>query len=175
MPDIPIVISVNLSRIDIQRQDFVKHLREITESNRIPISSIRLEITESAYMENSELLIDIVEELHGNGFIVEMDDFGSGYSSLNVLKDIPIDILKLDMKFLSGSSSTEREKAIIRSVVSMASLLDIPVIAEGVETKEQADMLLSFGCENMQGYYFSKPVPAEEYEKILSGSQPIFR
>ena len=104
-----------------------------------------------------------------------MDDFGSGYSSLNVLKDIPIDILKLDMKFLSGSSNTERGKAIIRSVVSMASLLDIPVIAEGVETKEQADMLLSFGCENMQGFYFSKPVPAEEYEKILSGSQPIFR
>ena len=175
MPDIPIVISVNLSRIDIQRQDFVKHLREIIESNRIPISSIRLEITESAYTENSELLIDVIDELHSSGFIVEMDDFGSGYSSLNVLKDIPIDILKLDMKFLSGSSNTERGKAIIRSVVGMASLLDIPVIAEGVETEEQADMLLSFGCENMQGYYFSKPVPAEEYEEILSGSQPIFR
>ena len=174
MPDIPIVISVNLSRIDIQRQDFVKHLREIIESNRIPISSIRLEITESAYTENSELLIDVIDELHSSGFIVEMDDFGSGYSSLNVLKDIPIDILKLDMKFLSGSSNTERGKAIIRSVVGMASLLDIPVIAEGVETEEQADMLLSFGCENMQGYYFSKPVPAEEYEEILSGRQPIF-
>ncbi len=167
MPDKNIIVSVNLSRIDIQREGFADKLKALVESSNIPLKNIRLEITESAYMDNSEMLIAVVDELRERGFIVEMDDFGSGYSSLNSLKDIEIDILKLDMRFLAGKHDTRRSKIIISSVISMARGLDLPVIAEGVETKEQADMLLDFGCEQMQGYYFSKPVPAEEYEKML--------
>ena len=128
---------------------------------------MRLEITENAYMEDSETIISTVKDLKDEGFIIEMDDFGSGYSSLNILKDIDIDILKLDMNFLAGEKNTEKSKVIISSVISMASALGLPVIAEGVETKEQSDMLLGFGCEQMQGYYFSKPIPAEEYENML--------
>ena len=167
MPNRHVIISVNLSRIDIQRQNFVQKLQAIVEKNHIPLSNIRLEITESAYMDHAEILIPVINELKKAGFVIEMDDFGSGYSSLNTLKDINIDILKLDMKFLSGGYNTENSKIIISSVISMAHALNLPVIAEGVETREQAEMLHNFGCDQMQGYYFSKPVPAKEYEKML--------
>ena len=167
MPEIPIVVSVNLSRIDVKRERFAEKLRAIVDGYKIPVSSLRLEITESAYMENAKMLIDVVKQLRNEGFIIEMDDFGSGFSSLNTLKDIDIDVLKLDMNFLAVDSNTERSRIIISSVIRMASELGIPVIAEGVETKEQAEMLAGFGCNLMQGYYFSKPVPADEYEKML--------
>lgn len=167
MPGMPVIVSVNLSRIDIQRPNFAKKLKKLVDCYSIPVHNIRLEITESIYMENSEALISVVNELKNEGFIIEMDDFGSGYSSLNMLKDINIDILKLDMRFLSGGYSSENSKVIISSIISMAKALRLPVIAEGVETREQAEMLLGFGCCRMQGYYFSKPVPADEYEKML--------
>lgn len=167
MPGMPVIVSVNLSRIDIQRPNFAKKLKKLVDCYSIPVHNIRLEITESVYMENSEALISVVNELKNEGFIIEMDDFGSGYSSLNILKDINIDILKLDMRFLSGGYSSENSKVIISSIISMAKALRLPVIAEGVETREQAEMLLGFGCCRMQGYYFSKPVPADEYEKML--------
>lgn len=118
-------------------------------------------------MQNTDLLIDKVNELRKAGFKVEIDDFGAGYSSLNTLKDIDVDKLKLDMKFLSGTDNLEKEKIIIAAIINMSHTLGLPVIAEGVETREQADMLLGFGCNEMQGYYFSRPVPADEYEKIL--------
>lgn len=121
--------------------------------------------------ENPELLTNAVKRLKGSGFTIEMDDFGSGYSSLNSLKDIDIDILKLDMKFLSESKNKKRSEIIIASVINMASALGLPVIAEGVETMKQADMLRSFGCKFMQGFYFSKPVPEFEYEKMLEEMQ----
>lgn len=167
MPEKSINISVNLSRLDIQRPDFAKKLKAFVEGYGIPTSNIHLEITESAYMDNSEVLISVVRDLKDGGFIIEMDDFGSGYSSLNTLKDIDIDVLKLDMNFLSDEKNTGRSKIIISSVISMACALGLPIIAEGVENKEQSDMLLEFGCEQMQGYYFSKPVPADKYEEIL--------
>lgn len=171
-PDKQIILSGNLSRSYVHNPDFVKNLKTHVESNNVPIDNVRFEITESAYMDKPEQLIDVVNQMQKEGFIVEMDDFGSSYSSLNTLKDIDIDILKLDMKFLADESS-KRSKIIILSIIRMAKELELPVIAEGVETKEQADMLLDFGCEIMQGYYFSKPVPAEEYEKMLQ-SPAIF-
>ena len=164
MPDKNIIVSVNLSRIDIQREGFADKLKALVESSNIPLKNIRLEITESAYMDNSEMLIAVVDELRERGFIVEMDDFGSGYSSLNSLKDIEIDILKLDMRFLAGKHDTRRSKIIISSVISMARGLDLPVIAEGVETKEQIDKLTQMGCGIYQGYYFSKPIPVGQFE-----------
>ena len=171
MPDKPITVSVNLSRNDIYSPDFLENLKETVREYEIPVGSLWLEITESAYTDDSELLICATKELRREGFIIEMDDFGSGYSSLNTLKDIDIDILKLDMKFLSGEQNSQKSKIIISSVISMASELKLPVIAEGVETKEQAEMLLGFGCENMQGYYFSKPIPAEKFAEMLSATE----
>lgn len=125
-----------------------------------------MEITESAYIDNSELLMTVMKKLRDMGFKMEMDDFGSGYSSLNALKDMNIDTLKLDMKFLSGNSGKKSE-TIISAVINMAHSLGLTVIAEGVETKEQAEKLLGFGCKYMQGYYFGKPMPAQDYEKLL--------
>ena len=174
-PDKKIKISVNLSRQNVANPQFIENLENMIASYGVPFSSIRLEITESAYAKNMAKLLDGVNKLRKKGFAVEIDDFGSGYSSLNTLKDMDVDTLKLDMAFLSDSASTRKEKIIISSIISMANKLQLPVIAEGVETKEQADMLLSFGCSRMQGYYFSKPVPAAEYEKLLSDETSLFK
>lgn len=166
-PDKSIIASVNLSRNDILKSGICDTMKSIVKRNGLPPRCIRFEVTESSYMENSERLISTIKEFKEAGFIIEMDDFGSGYSSLNTLKDIDIDVLKLDMRFLSGTENSEKSKIIISAVINMASALGLPVIAEGVETREQADMLLSFGCKYMQGYYFSRPVPAAKYEKML--------
>lgn len=162
-----IEVSVNLSRHDVLEPGFIDEIAKIVDEYAIPHALLHLEVTESAYMQNADLLIDKVNELRKAGFKVEIDDFGAGYSSLNTLKDIDVDKLKLDMKFLSGTDNLEKEKIIIAAIINMSHTLGLPVIAEGVETREQADMLLGFGCNEMQGYYFSRPVPADEYEKIL--------
>ena len=170
-PEKPVFVSVNLSRNDLYHKDFINRLEDIVKKYDSPSEYLRLEIIESAYMDNPELLTDAVKRLKGSGFTIEMDDFGSGYSSLNILKDIDIDILKLDMKFLSESKNEKRSEIIIASVINMASALGLPVIAEGVETMKQADMLRGFGCKFMQGFYFSKPVPECEYEEMLEKMQ----
>lgn len=162
-----IPVSVNLSRMDIYRTDLCERLIGILGEYNVPTEAVHLEITESAYMDNAGMFLNTLSGLRKAGFKVEMDDFGSGYSSLNSLKDIDIDKLKLDMKFLSDSDNSRKGKIIISAVISMAEKLGLPVIAEGVETKEQAEMLSDFGCDQMQGYYFSRPIPAEEYEKLL--------
>ena len=167
-PDRGIIpVSVNLSRVDIYQNDLCAKLSDILKKYGVPTNALHLEITESAYMDNTAVFLNTISALRNNGFIVEMDDFGSGYSSLNLLKDINIDKLKLDMKFLSETSETEKSKIIISSIINMARELKVPVIAEGVETKEQAEMLMGFGCNQMQGYYFSRPVPEAEYENML--------
>lgn len=167
LPGRRISVAANLSREYLNHPGFAGRLKYVVESIGVPIANVRFEITESALMDNPESLISVVEALHGVGCVIEMDDFGSAYSSLNTLKDIETDGLKLDMKFLAGNSQSARSRIIISSVIEMAKRLGIKVIAEGVETKEQADMLLSFGCEMMQGYYFSKPLPVAEYESLL--------
>ena len=162
-------IAVNISRIDIYDANLTTKLQQLIEKYNISPELLRLEITESAYMDDSSQLIKTVDKLNACGFTVEIDDFGSGYSSLNTLKDVKVDILKLDMKFIMTDSgnSDERSKAIINSVISMAHLLNMHVIAEGVETKEQADLLQSIGCDYMQGFLFSKPIPSEEFEALM--------
>ena len=168
MPGKDICLSVNISRKDLNRKNYNKFLLDTVEKYNIPRDKLHLEITESAYTDNPKLLISVVKWFKKEGFTVEMDDFGSGYSSLNLLKDIDTDTLKLDMGFLYGNNDTPKGRKILSSVIDMASALSLNVIAEGVETKEQADMLLRFGCKYMQGYYFSKPIPANEYEKLLT-------
>ena len=170
----PVPISVNVSRRDIYNQNLVAVFSRLLKKYNLTPDSLRLEITESAYMDNPSQLINVVKDLKNLGFCLEMDDFGSGYSSLNTLKDVPVDILKLDMQFIIDSTEKNKSKPkhqkrssnILTSVVRMANLLQLPVIAEGIESKAQADYLKSIGCFHMQGFYFSKPMPAEEFEAM---------
>lgn len=163
----PVPIAVNLSRIDIYNPNLVETLQGLVTKYCIPHGYLKLEITESAYVENPNQLIETVKNLQKMHFIVEMDDFGSGYSSLNTLKDVPVDILKLDLKFLTGKENADRGGNILNSVIRMAKWLDLPVIAEGVETLAQADYLKSIGCNFVQGYLYSPPMPVRDFEKLL--------
>ena len=162
-------VSVNVSRVDIYNPELCAILTRLINKYGLNPSQLKLEITESAYMENSTQLIRIVKLLHAAGFAVEMDDFGSGFSSLNMLKTVPVDLLKLDLRFLEAGNE-ERGGNILSSVIRMAHWLKLPVVAEGVETKTQADYLKSLNCALMQGYYFARPMPAAEFSKLLSHS-----
>lgn len=162
----PRPISVNVSRVNLYNPKLVDMLCDLTEKYDLPRNLLQLELTESAYTDNPQVIKETMKRLHERGFIVLMDDFGSGYSSLNTLKDIQVDILKIDMKFFEKSEIQGRGENITASVVRMAKWLHMPTIAEGVEEKEQVDFLRSIGCEFVQGYYFAKPMPADEYEKI---------
>lgn len=168
---LPIVpVSSNFSRHDIFMPDFVAKLEEIRKKYDVPTKYLRIEITESVVVGGSQHTNEIIRSLHKCGYIVEMDDFGSGYSSLNVLKDIELDIIKLDMMFLSEESDSEKGGTILSSMVRMAKWLGMPVIAEGVEHLEQADFLKSIGCEYIQGYLYSRPLPEEQYVELLGKS-----
>lgn len=164
-------ISTNFSRYDVFMPDFVSMLENIRSRYDIPAKYLRVELTESAMMEGTVYVNTVIGQLHSCGYIVEMDDFGSGYSSLNVLKDIDLDIIKLDMNFLAESAQAHKGGTILSSVVRMAKWLQMPVIAEGVETVEQADFLKSIGCDYVQGYLYSRPLPEDEYAKLLCGSR----
>lgn len=164
-------VSINFSRYDVFQPDFVEQLEEIRKRYKVESKYLRVEITESAAMGSSQRINDIIRKLHECGYLVEMDDFGSGYSSLNVLKDIELDIIKLDMLFLEEETENNRGGTIVSAVIRMAKWLGIPVIAEGVETVKQADFLRSIGCDYIQGYLYSKPLPEEEYEERVSRNQ----
>jgi diguanylate cyclase (GGDEF)-like protein/PAS domain S-box-containing protein len=164
-------ISVNISRIDLYYSRLCEHLQALVRRYEIEPSMLRLEITESAYSRDPEELVEITNRLRALGFVVLMDDFGSGYSSLNVLMDMPVDILKLDIRFLTNLNSNPRASSILTSVIRMAKWLNMPVVAEGVETLEQLAFLRSVGCDQMQGYLMSKPIPVEEYTERFVYSQ----
>ncbi|MEG2549388.1 MAG: EAL domain-containing protein [Erysipelotrichaceae bacterium] len=161
----PLPISVNVSRVNIYNPNLVDNLFELIKRYEIDPELLNLEVTESAYTDNPVAMKKVVKELQQKGFIVMMDDFGSGYSSLSLLKDIEIDVLKIDMRFLSGTEIVGRGENIIASVIRMAKWLNIPVIAEGAETAQQVDLLRSVGCDYVQGYYFAKPMSVDEYIK----------
>jgi len=165
-------ISTNITRQDLFMPNFVERLEEIRKKYDVPTKYLRIEITESAAIGGVNEVNEIIDKFHKYGYLVEMDDFGSGYSSLNMLKDIDVDIVKLDMEFVrSGLSSKSRGGTILTSVVNMMKWLDIPVIAEGVETVDQADFLKSIGCNYIQGYLYSKAVKEDEFLKVLSTSK----
>ncbi|MCH4213756.1 MAG: EAL domain-containing protein [Atopobiaceae bacterium] len=163
-PDLP--ISVNISRYDCYDEHLVDTICDLTDKYGIPRDLLHLEITESAYMDDPGHLVSIVNEFHDRGFSMEMDDFGSGFSSLNMLKDVRVSCLKLDRGFVMESHTSSRGGSILGSVVRMAHWLKARVLAEGVETKEQAEFLKSIGCTLMQGFLFSKPVPVADFEKL---------
>lgn len=160
-------ISVNVSRVDVFNPRLVEILSDIIKTSGIDSENLLLEITESAYSDNAQQIISTVVSLREKGFKIEMDDFGSGYSSLNMLCSLPIDALKLDMEFIRNICDNKRHFRLVEIMIEIARLLEVPVIAEGVETKEQLDLLESLGCDIIQGYYFSKPLPAEELTALL--------
>ncbi|HBI52930.1 MAG TPA: diguanylate cyclase [Ruminococcaceae bacterium] len=167
---ITVPVSVNVSRIDIYDPDLEQKLLNIVKENGLEPSEYFLEITESAYTDNSEQIIETVKKLREDGFRVEMDDFGAGYSSLNMLATLPVDALKLDMLFIRKICEDDKELRMVQLMIDIAKFLKIPVIAEGVETKEQYELLKKVGCDIIQGYYFSKPVPEHEFEKLIEAA-----
>lgn len=160
-PDIP--ISVNVSRADIYNVDLPDILMETTKRFHVPPQKLHLELTESAYTENPNQIIENVALLRKLGFLFEMDDFGSGYSSLNMLNNLPIDVLKLDMEFIRNETAKTATTGILYYVIQMAHSMDLHVVAEGVETKEQLERLASIDCDYVQGYYFARPMPYKEF------------
>ncbi|MEN6340010.1 MAG: EAL domain-containing protein [Clostridiaceae bacterium] len=166
----PVVsISVNLSAADIQMPNLCGALVDLTRKYCVDPRELRLEITETSYMENAERFLSVIGALREQGFWVEMDDFGKGYSSLNTLKNVPVDVLKLDLGFLRETeSSGGRSGIILNAVMHMAHWLNLPVIAEGVETLRQADYLASIGCDLVQGYLYAHPLPIPEFEALLT-------
>ncbi|HBR05165.1 MAG TPA: hypothetical protein DD722_05320 [Lachnospiraceae bacterium] len=163
--DIP--VSVNVSRIDMFNAHIAEILENIIKQNNLDNTNLLLEITESAYTDDSAQIIETVNKLRGLGFRIEMDDFGSGYSSLNMLLSLPIDALKLDMTFIKKICENPKSARLVGIMIDIARLLEVPVIAEGVETKEQMEILKKLGCDIIQGYFFSKPLPPEEFEALI--------
>ena len=160
-------ISVNVSRVDLYNPKLPQLLFDLVNKYKIPIQYLHLEITESAYTDNAKQMIEIVNQIHKLGFVIEMDDFGTGYSSLNMLSDLPIEILKLDMSFLKNNVGRSSGRSVIQFMINLAKWLGLFVVAEGVETQEQAIFLRNMGCDYAQGYYYSKPVEDSDFEKLL--------
>ncbi len=162
-------VSVNVSRIDMLTPNLTGIFKEILDEYRLSTEDLMLEITESAYTEDSEQVLSTARELcgMGMGFRIEMDDFGTGYSSLGMLSHLPIDVLKLDMSFVRSAFGETRDMRMIELVIDIADYLHVPVVAEGVETEEQYMVLKAMGCDYVQGYYFSKPVPPEDFDRFL--------
>ena len=165
---VSVPVSVNVSRIDIKDNNIVTNLCDIVKEAGIDISDFHLEITESAYVSDTKHLVETVEAFREKGFVIEMDDFGSGYSSLNMLSTIPIDILKVDMRFMENIKENQKGVRMMELVKEIADFLKVPVVAEGVEQQEQLDTLKELGCQMIQGYYFSKPIPVGEFEMLLA-------
>ena len=160
-------ISANVSRKDIYQEDLPEQLTAIVKKHGLRPSQLHLEITETAYTENPEQLIAVVGRLKQMGFIIEMDDFGSGYSSLNMLSELPIDVLKLDMRFIQKENGRNSSRNILSFIISLAKWMNLLVIAEGVETREQIELLRNMDCTYVQGYYYAKPMPLKEFTHLL--------
>ena len=160
-------VSVNISRAHFIEDDLAEQIRDAVDAIGTPHELIELELTESAFFDDKNALVSTIERLKEYGFTVSMDDFGSGYSSLNSLKDIPLDVLKLDAEFFRGDADDERREIVVAEAIKLAKCLNMRTVAEGVEVKEQVDFLADQGCDMIQGYYFAKPLPCNEYEQRI--------
>ncbi|MBR6916727.1 MAG: EAL domain-containing protein [Clostridia bacterium] len=164
---ITLPVSVNLSRADVYDPELVEKLKKIVQNNGFEFSDLKLEVTESASTDNANQLLDVIWTLRNIGFDIEMDDFGSGYSSLNMLSTMPVDVLKVDMKFIRNLETSETDRRLVKLIIDIAKYLKVMVVAEGVETEGQLEILKKDGCDLVQGYYFSKPLPPAEFEKLI--------
>ena len=170
----PTPISVNMSRMHIHDPRLREKLLDLMRRYELPPHLLELELTESAFLENESGLFESMKALQAFGFQFSMDDFGSGYSSLNMLKSMPVDFIKIDRGFLNEVVTTERGKTVIRFSISLAREMSIKVIAEGVETEEQAAFLLQAGCAYAQGYFYSRPLPIPQFEALAFGTEHPF-
>jgi EAL domain-containing protein (putative c-di-GMP-specific phosphodiesterase class I) len=159
-------VSVNLSRAEILDSNLEESLKVLIAKYDLPVSAFKLEVTESAYTDDKQL-VEIVRRLRENGYEIEMDDFGAGYSSLNMISSLPIDVLKMDMGFIRNIKEDNRELRLVELILDIARYMDVPVVAEGVETEEQLELLRKANCRYVQGYYFSRPLPAQEFEQWI--------
>ena len=166
-------VSVNLSRVDVFDPNLFATLDGIVEKHGLKTGDLLLEVTESAYTEDADQLIRVIGQLREKGFAIEMDDFGSGYSSLNMLSSLPVDVLKMDMAFIQNIERNERDFHLVELIIDIARYLKVHVVAEGVETEAQLRLLKDAGCDLVQGYYFSRPLAADEFERVILG--PTFQ
>ncbi len=164
-------VSVNVSRVEFYNYHLCEEIRDLVQKYELPADLLKIEITETAYSESPTRVQEAVKKLHDYGFVVLMDDFGSGYSSLNILKDLPIDILKIDMKFMTDFEQSQKAAIILENIVRMAKWMKFRSVAEGVETKKEWDFLKSVECDLVQGYYFYKPMPQAEFERLLDETE----
>ncbi len=167
----PVPVSVNFSRVHLNNPNFTDQIKDITRKYNVPEGYIEVELTESAILDNEEVLLNVLKELHDSGFTLSMDDFGTGYSSLGLLKNLEVDVIKMDRSFFISEKDEERAKVVIESVIDMAHSLGIKTVAEGVETKEQMEFLRSLDCEVAQGYFYAKPMPVQEFNKQMKKSE----
>ena len=168
-------VSVNLSRVDVFDPSLEERLDALVRQYGLDHKLLKLEVTESAYTDNAEQMIELINRLRNCGFEIEMDDFGSGYSSLNMLSCMPIDVLKMDMTFVRNIGHSEKDFRLVEVVLDIAKYLKVPVVAEGVETRQQLEMLKEAGCELVQGFYFSRPLPPGEFERLIIREKEIER
>jgi EAL domain-containing protein (putative c-di-GMP-specific phosphodiesterase class I) len=166
---------VNLSRNDVFDPTLTERLMELVEVNGLQCSDFKLEVTESAYTDNAKAVLGVIGRLRDLGFEIEMDDFGSGYSSLNMLSEMPIDVLKMDMKFVRNIEKSETDRRLVSLILDIARYLKVSVVAEGVETEKQLEILREGKCDLVQGYYFSRPLPSEDFEKLIEKEIAIER
>ncbi len=162
-----IPVSVNVSRANFTRENLAQHVCQLVDGYGADHSCIELELTESAFFDDKTVLQRILNQLKGFGFRVSMDDFGAGYSSLNSLKDLPIDVLKLDMEFFRGEDKEKRGEIVVTEAIRLAKNLDMETVAEGIERKEQVEFLAGLGCDMIQGFYFAKPMPLPEFDERM--------
>ena len=174
MYGVSIPVSVNVSRVDIFDPDLLEFLTGMVQETGINPEDIHLEITETAYTDSVTTVIEVVNSIREAGFKVEMDDFGKGSSSLNMLTSLPIDALKLDMAFIKDIAENNKEMSMVEFILEIARFLKVPVIAEGVENSEQFLLLKKAGCDIIQGYYFSKPVSASEFGQLIERNIGLF-
>ncbi|MCR5419105.1 MAG: EAL domain-containing protein [Lachnospiraceae bacterium] len=160
-------VSVNISRAHFVESNLAEQIRDMVDAEGTPHDLIELELTESAFFDDKNAIIRTIRKLKEYGFTVSMDDFGSGYSSLNSLKDMPLDVLKLDAEFFRGDNTGERGEIVVKEALKLAKALNMRTVAEGVEISEQVDFLASQGCDMIQGYIFAKPMPGEEYKDMM--------
>lgn len=161
-------VSINVSRVHFAQPDLAEHIASLVDAYNVPHQYIEIELTESAFFDDRNALLGTIRKLKELGFDVSMDDFGAGYSSLNSLKDLPLDVLKLDADFFRGEETGDRGEIIVSQAIDLAKHLNMRIVAEGIEKKEQVDFLAKCGCDMIQGYYFAKPMPASDYETRMN-------
>jgi diguanylate cyclase (GGDEF)-like protein len=160
-------VSVNVSRVHLNDDNFVDKLKELVDSYHIPRELLELELTESLFLDNTKTTLATMQRLRELGFHVSIDDFGSGYSSLSLLKDMATDVIKLDKEFFANGEMQKEEKIVVSNIINMAKQLNMKVLSEGIETKDQMDFLKEINCDMVQGYYYAKPMPLQEFEQFL--------